>query len=137
MRRWAEGALAFIERVAAERGGGLPATARTVALCGVAGTVAYSMIGARPLIPTPYSWFTGVPGRAAALLGVTGDGAASGVVASAPLPVSRLLVPVCGVASELACGVVGAESPLTQVYAGRVGRSACSPTEALVAPVCV
>lgn len=53
MRRWAEGVLAFIERMAAERAGGRPATARTVALCGVAGTVAYSMIGARPLTPNP------------------------------------------------------------------------------------
>ncbi|KAK9825930.1 hypothetical protein WJX81_007732 [Elliptochloris bilobata] len=45
VRRWAEGAVEFIERVAAQRAGGLPAAARTVALCGVAGTVAYSMLG--------------------------------------------------------------------------------------------
>ena len=47
VRRWAEGTLEFIECMAAQRAGGLLATARTMALCGVAGTVAYSMIGAR------------------------------------------------------------------------------------------
>ncbi len=48
VRRWAQGALQFVERTATERAG-KPATARTVCLCGVAGTVAYSMIGARSL----------------------------------------------------------------------------------------
>lgn len=47
VRRWAERALEFIEGVAAARAGGLPAAARTLALCGVAGMVAFSMIGAR------------------------------------------------------------------------------------------
>ncbi len=46
VRHWAQGALQFVERTATERAGE-PASARTVCLCGVAGTVAYSMIGAR------------------------------------------------------------------------------------------
>ena len=44
LKRLAEQALAFVERVASQRAGE-PARARTVAFCGSQGTVAYSMIG--------------------------------------------------------------------------------------------
>lgn len=40
----------FIEKVACERAGGLPATVRTIALCGTAGNVAYSLLGRSPLL---------------------------------------------------------------------------------------
>lgn len=45
LRRLAEAALPFIERVATQRAGGAQARARTLAFCGAGATVAYSMIG--------------------------------------------------------------------------------------------
>ena len=48
MRQWAEGAIALVEGIAAERAGGQPASVRTVRLCGTAGLVAFSMIGECP-----------------------------------------------------------------------------------------
>ena len=45
MRAWAEGAAAFVRAVAQERAGGLAATVRTIAHCGNAGLVAYSLLG--------------------------------------------------------------------------------------------
>lgn len=46
LRAAAERAVPFIEQVASQRAGGLPARARTLAFCGYQGTVAYSMLGA-------------------------------------------------------------------------------------------
>ncbi len=48
MRQWAEGAIALVEGIAAERAGGQAASVRTVRLCGAAGLVALSMIGECP-----------------------------------------------------------------------------------------
>ena len=48
MRQWAEGAIALVEGIAAERAGGQPASVRTMRLCGTAGLVAFSMIGEAP-----------------------------------------------------------------------------------------
>ncbi|KAK9811730.1 hypothetical protein WJX72_009209 [[Myrmecia] bisecta] len=45
VQAWAEAAKGFVEQMARQRAGGQPATARTIAHCGLAGTVAYSMIG--------------------------------------------------------------------------------------------
>lgn len=45
MRRWAGEAIGLIEAAASERAGRLPASVRTVRLCGTAGLVAFSLIG--------------------------------------------------------------------------------------------
>ncbi|BDA45013.1 probable DNA-directed primase/polymerase protein at C-terminar half [Coccomyxa sp. Obi] len=45
LQRWGQQIVAFIEDVARERSGGAPATVRTIAHCGTAGLIAYSMLG--------------------------------------------------------------------------------------------
>ncbi|EIE21146.1 hypothetical protein COCSUDRAFT_43486 [Coccomyxa subellipsoidea C-169] len=45
LQRWGQQVVAFIEDVAKQRAGGAPATVRTIAHCGTAGLVAYSMLG--------------------------------------------------------------------------------------------
>ena len=45
LKRLAEAALPFVERVASQRAGGAPARARTLAFCGAGALVAYSMVG--------------------------------------------------------------------------------------------
>lgn len=45
MLAWAEAALPWVEALATLRSGGKPARVRTVARCGCAGRVAFSMIG--------------------------------------------------------------------------------------------
>ena len=47
MQAWAEGAAAFVQSVAQERAGGLAVSVRTIAHCGTAGIVAYSLLGER------------------------------------------------------------------------------------------
>ena len=53
LQRWGQQIVAFIEDVAKERAGGAPATVRTIALCGTAGLVAYSMLGAACHLSSP------------------------------------------------------------------------------------
>lgn len=59
---WAEQAGKHVEEVATFRAGGLPASVRTIAHCGFAGTVAYSLTGllANPTSFPFLSWFTQV-----------------------------------------------------------------------------
>lgn len=45
VQQWAEKAASHVQEVATFRAGGLPAVVRTIAHCGFAGTVAYSLIG--------------------------------------------------------------------------------------------
>ena len=45
MQEWAEKATGHVQEVATFRAGGLPAIVRTIAHCGFAGTVAYSLTG--------------------------------------------------------------------------------------------
>ena len=45
MQEWAEMATSHVQEVATFRAGGLPAIVRTIAHCGLAGTVAYSLTG--------------------------------------------------------------------------------------------
>lgn len=45
MQRWGQQMVEFIEDVAKQRAGGLPATVRTIAHCGGGGLIAYSMLG--------------------------------------------------------------------------------------------
>lgn len=45
LQRWGQQVVAFIGDVAKQRSGGAPATVRTIAHCGTAGLIAYSMLG--------------------------------------------------------------------------------------------
>lgn len=45
VQEWAEKATGHVQEVATFRAGGLPAVVRTIAHCGFAGTVAYSLTG--------------------------------------------------------------------------------------------
>lgn len=63
LQRWGQQIVAFIEGVARERSGGAPATVRTIAHCGTAGLVAYSMLGA-PYLLLPIHPITALSCRA-------------------------------------------------------------------------